>query len=89
MDSEASQFVPQSGDEENLWEILGIIAEKGTKYKVKWAGEDPKTGKPWGNSWVKKSDVTPDVVDEWKEKQAQKLRRKSCMSTLPVINESS
>ncbi|KAJ3549108.1 hypothetical protein NMY22_g997 [Coprinellus aureogranulatus] len=81
-DSEESQFVPQSGDEENLWEIVGIIREKGNKYKVKWAGEDPKTGKPWGNSWVKKSDVTPDVVEEWKEKQAEKGRRKSTNKTV-------
>jgi hypothetical protein len=74
--SEESQFVYQSGDDENLWEIVGILGEKGGQYKVKWAGIDPKTNKPWGNSWVKKSDVTPDVAQEWKDKQALKRRRK-------------
>ena len=74
--SEESQFVYQSGDDEILWEIVGILAEKDNMYKVKWAGIDPKTNKPWGNNWVKKSDVTPDVVQEWKEKQALKRRRK-------------
>ncbi|KAF6760614.1 hypothetical protein DFP72DRAFT_76553 [Ephemerocybe angulata] len=74
-ESEGSQFVPRSDDEENLWEILGIVGESRTKYKVKWAGDDPATGKPWGNSWVDKKDVTPDVVQEWKEKQALKAQR--------------
>ncbi|KAJ2932612.1 hypothetical protein H1R20_g4482, partial [Candolleomyces eurysporus] len=74
--SEESQFVYQSGDDENLWEIVGILGEKDGQYKVKWAGIDPKTNKPWGNSWVKKSDVTPDVVQEWKDKQASKRRKK-------------
>lgn len=73
--SQGSQFVPQSNDEEELWSIDGILGEKHGKYKVKWSGLDPDTGKPWANTWVPKCDVTQDVVLEWKAKQAAKLKR--------------
>ena len=78
---EESQFVFQSGDEDNLWTIEGIVSERQGMYKVKWAGNDPATGKPWGNSWVKKSDVTPDVVKHWKERQAKEQARKGMWIT--------
>ncbi|KAJ7584077.1 hypothetical protein C8J56DRAFT_728414, partial [Mycena floridula] len=49
-----------------LWTVIAITQEKGKKYKVKWEGTDPKTNKPWPESWVAKSDCTPDLVQEWK-----------------------
>ncbi|KAF8960772.1 hypothetical protein BDZ97DRAFT_1594011, partial [Flammula alnicola] len=49
-----------------LWEVIEITAEKGNTYKVRWKGNDPKTMKPWPQSWVKKTDCTDDLVMEWK-----------------------
>ncbi|KAG6877421.1 hypothetical protein C0993_007619 [Termitomyces sp. T159_Od127] len=46
-----SQFVSQEGDEDVLWEVIEITAEKHKFYKVRWAGFDPKTNKPWAQSW--------------------------------------
>ncbi|GLB40913.1 hypothetical protein LshimejAT787_0901280 [Lyophyllum shimeji] len=70
-----SQFVPQENDEEVLWEVIEITAEKPKFYKVRWAGVDPKTGKPWPQSWVEKRDCTDDLVLEWKRKQALKKKK--------------
>ncbi|KAH7925228.1 hypothetical protein BV22DRAFT_975672, partial [Leucogyrophana mollusca] len=50
-----------------LYEVLEITAERGNKYRVRWAGKDPATGKPWPLDWVPKSDCTPDLVKGWKE----------------------
>jgi hypothetical protein len=71
-----TQFVPQDGDEEALWEVIEITAEKPTKYKVKWAGTDPATGKPWPESWVLKHDCTDKLVRSWKREQARKKQRR-------------
>ena len=71
-----TQFVPRSDDDEVLWEVQEITAENGKKYKVKWAGTDPATGKPWAQSWVAKHDCTDDLVLEWKVKKQQRAERK-------------
>ncbi|KAF8066608.1 hypothetical protein FPV67DRAFT_1198503 [Lyophyllum atratum] len=70
-----SQFVPREDDEEVLWEVIEITAEKPKAYKVRWAGVDPKTSKPWAQSWVEKRDCTDDLVLEWKRKQALKKKK--------------
>ncbi|TFK33475.1 hypothetical protein BDQ12DRAFT_738787 [Crucibulum laeve] len=70
-----SQFVPREDDLEVLWEVENITAEKGKLYKVKWAGLDPATNKPWKQTWVPKHDCTPDIVKEWKMKQAKKKQK--------------
>lgn len=69
-------FVAQSGDEEVMWEVEEITAEKGQQYKVKWAGVDPDTKKPWPQSWVSKEDCTDELVMEWKVKQAEQRKAK-------------
>lgn len=71
-----TQFVYQSGDEEVLWEVQEITDERGKKYKVKWAGTDPATGKPWAQSWVAKHDCTDDLVVEWKAKKKRRAAGK-------------
>ncbi|KAG5653215.1 hypothetical protein H0H81_001692 [Sphagnurus paluster] len=71
-----SQFVPQEDDEQVLWEVIEITAEKGKYYKVRWAGSDPATGKPWPQSWVQKQDCTDDLVIQWKCKKDLKKKRK-------------
>ncbi|KAF9233770.1 hypothetical protein BU15DRAFT_79792 [Melanogaster broomeanus] len=59
-----TQFVPRSDDD----------AERGKKYRVKWAGIDPATRKPWSQSWVDKHDCTDQLVAEWKAtKKKEKL----------------
>jgi hypothetical protein len=65
-----TQFVPREDDV--LWQVIEIIAEKGDKYKVSWAGNDPDTSKPWPPSWVFKRDCTDDLVRDWKRKKALK-----------------
>jgi hypothetical protein len=77
-----TQFVPQEDDMEILWEVIEITAEKGKKYRVRWAGNDPKTRKPWPQSWVPKHDCTDDLVLAWKRKRAFKKKeasRRKCM----------
>lgn len=68
-----TQFVPRSDDEEVLWDVQEITAERGKKYKVKWAGIDPATEKPWAQSWVAKHDCTDKLVAEWKVKNKKRL----------------
>jgi hypothetical protein len=67
-----TQFVPQEDDDETLWEVIEITAEKGKIYKVRWKGIDPKTQKPWPQSWVAKHDCTDDLVRDWKLRQGKK-----------------
>jgi hypothetical protein len=78
-----TQFVPQEDDEEQLWEVIEITGERDREYRVRWAGTDPTTGKPWAQSWVPKHDCTDDLVLSWKRKQAIKRKtaeRRKCMS---------
>ena len=68
--SELSQkFEPAEGDEEVLYSVIEITGEKGKRFKVRWEGIDPKTNRPWLQSWVDKSDCTDDLVLAWKKKQ--------------------
>ncbi|KAH9975414.1 hypothetical protein BGW80DRAFT_1169333, partial [Lactifluus volemus] len=49
------------------WQVVEVVAEEGKRYRVRWAGEDPKTGKPWPLAWVPSSYCSPDLVKEWEE----------------------
>ncbi|KIK26296.1 hypothetical protein PISMIDRAFT_271599 [Pisolithus microcarpus 441] len=71
-----TQFVPRSNDDEVLYEVEEITAETLHKYRVKWAGLDPATQKPWPQSWVDKHDCTDALVAEWKAKKAKKKQQK-------------
>jgi hypothetical protein len=51
------------------WQVVEVVAEEGKRYRVRWAGEDPKTGKPWPLAWVPSSYCSPDLVKEWEEKK--------------------
>ncbi|KAM6494627.1 hypothetical protein JOM56_009250 [Amanita muscaria] len=80
----SERFQPRNDDNEVLWEVKAIISEKTGYYKVEWAGIDPATGKKWTASWVRKGDVTDDLVKKWKlqkrqqqEEKAARKRRKS------------
>jgi hypothetical protein len=54
-------------DEEDMWEVIEITAEKRHRYRVRWAGTDPATGRPWRQSWVRREDCTADLVKSWEE----------------------
>jgi hypothetical protein len=65
-------------DEANkLWKVLGIVAERKNKYKIRWEGDDPATGKPWPNSWTMKEDVTSDVIEEWLALPEEERKRRT------------
>ncbi|EMD41928.1 hypothetical protein CERSUDRAFT_110486, partial [Gelatoporia subvermispora B] len=68
-----TQFISQEDDDETLWEVIEILDERPTRYKVKWAGLDT-AGKPWAPSWVPKHDCTDILVRDWKIKQARKKK---------------
>ena len=81
-----TQFIPQENDAETLWEVIEITAEKGKKYRVRWKGDDPKTQKPWPQSWVAKHDCTDDLVLDWKLRQAKK-KKGNCLLYLENFRE--
>lgn len=49
-----------------MFEVINIIDAKRGYYRVRWAGIEPKTGKPWKPSWVKHKDCSEDVIQKWK-----------------------
>lgn len=83
-----TQFVPQEDDEETLWDVIEITGERTNQYKVRWAGNDPATGKPWAQSWVPKHDCTDDLIRDWKiakakkKKEAEKRKSGACLQPL-------
>lgn len=48
---------------------------------MKWKGNDPTTGKPWGNDWVNKTDCSKDLIREWEEEKAAKKTKKKRKSS--------
>lgn len=59
-------------NEETWWEVIEILAEEGKRYRVRWAGKDPKTGKPWPLSWIPSSHCSSELVKEWEKTKAKK-----------------
>lgn len=46
------------------------------EYLVEWDGVDPKTGKPWENSWEPVQNMkAPDLVEAWEEEHAGECQR--------------
>ncbi len=58
-------------DTPSPWEVVEIHAEDGKRYKVRWAGEDPKTGKPWPLTWIPNPNpyCSSQLVKEWERKK--------------------
>ncbi|RPD57025.1 hypothetical protein L227DRAFT_236285 [Lentinus tigrinus ALCF2SS1-6] len=69
-----TQFVPKENDDETLWDVIEITAERAKEYRVRWAGNDPATGKPWAQSWVPKHDCTDELIRDWKIAKAKKKK---------------
>lgn len=85
---EGTQFIPLSDDEETLWTVIEITAERPRHYKVRWEGNDPATERPWAQSWVPKTDCTDDLRAVWKKKKALKKERKGKGMSRITINVS-
>lgn len=78
-------------DDPDAWPVRRILAERPDTYRVEWVGKNPKTGKPWPHDWVKKGDVSEDLVEIWERKKALKEERKSsrgmlCTSALVLVH---
>ncbi|KAL7421558.1 hypothetical protein Q5752_003327 [Cryptotrichosporon argae] len=72
-----TQFQPGSLDDDSqtgLWEAIEILEERGAprtgEYLVRWAGDDPSTGKAWKPTWEPKTGCTNALIVEWKAKKA-------------------
>ncbi|KAG8993780.1 hypothetical protein FRB94_010379 [Tulasnella sp. JGI-2019a] len=67
-----------------VWAVKRILAESRSKgYKVDWEGTDPQTGKPWAPTWVKRSDCTKPLIEEWnKRKRMNREKAKSIKKPL-------
>jgi len=61
-------FEPCEDDDETSYEVVEITGETKGTYKVCWKGNDPKTRKPWPQSWVPREDCTDDLVRIWNGK---------------------
>ncbi|KAJ3720582.1 hypothetical protein C8R42DRAFT_582513 [Lentinula raphanica] len=68
-----TQFIDLPDDDVNLWDALEIVGESATRFKIKWDGIDPATGRRWLDSWVQKHDATPDLVKAWRIKHPHKI----------------
>jgi len=77
-----THFQERDGDEDNLWEVEAIVAERGAQYRVRWAGVDD-CGAPWPLDWVPKKDCTDPLVRKWKREKARKRKRDERNSSLP------
>ncbi|KAJ3977959.1 hypothetical protein EV361DRAFT_305371 [Lentinula raphanica] len=79
-----TQFIDLPDDDVNLWDALEIVGESATRFKIKWDGIDPATGRRWLDSWVQKHDATPDLVKAWRIKHPHKIsaaKKRSSKST--------
>jgi hypothetical protein len=43
--------------QDDYWEAIEILDQKGGKYLVSWAGIDSATGKQWDPTWVRRVTV--------------------------------
>ncbi|KAI9441368.1 hypothetical protein H4582DRAFT_1810608 [Lactarius indigo] len=72
-------------NEETWWEVVEIVAEDGKRYRVRWAGKDPKTGKPWPLSWVPNSHCSSELIKEWERKKG--VYSSACATSTHSYNE--
>jgi hypothetical protein len=55
--------------QETWWDVVEIVEEDGKRYRVRWAGKDPKTGKPWPLDWIPTSHCSLDLIRDWEKKK--------------------
>lgn len=70
--------VPESQvDDEDVYDAIAILKETKTKYLIKWAGTDPKTGRDWEPSWEVKKNATKALQDAWAAKKKSNAKAKA------------
>ncbi|KAJ8468385.1 hypothetical protein ONZ51_g9676 [Trametes cubensis] len=91
--SNASLFEEDDAETNDLgdgwYEAIDIVAERKGMYKVRWGGVDPKTGKPWEDSWVSTRDCSKQLIASWKEQQAAKKKAQAQRRKSRASNASS
>lgn len=55
-------------DRRRFYKIQGIMADKGRRYLIRWAGNDSQGG-PFLDTWVPKSYANRSAVDDWKARR--------------------
>src|SRR6266849_7200511 len=60
---------PSSIQESWWWDAIEIVEEDGKRYRVRWAGKDPESGKPWPLDWVPNSHCSVDLIRDWEKKK--------------------
>lgn len=68
----SQRFEPREDDNTTLFQVIEITGESRDQYRVRWEGVDPKTLKPWTQSWVPRRDCTKDLVLSWKRKKGRR-----------------
>jgi hypothetical protein len=58
-----------SSSQGTWWDVVEIVEEDAKRYRVRWAGKDPKTGKPWPLDWVPNSHCSLDLIRDWEKKR--------------------
>lgn len=61
----------RNSNQSTEWEVIEIIAEDGKLFQVRWAGNDPETGKPWPLDWIPSSHCSADLVKAWERKKGE------------------
>ncbi|KAI0260760.1 hypothetical protein BC834DRAFT_1044416 [Gloeopeniophorella convolvens] len=77
--------VPTS-DEDESWDVIEIVAEDAKRYKVRWAGNNPKTGKPWPLDWVPRSHCSAELIQKWQSTKAQR-QSSLAVASKPAVPE--
>ena len=64
----------RSSNQGTQWEVIEIVAEDGKLFQVRWAGNDPRTGKPWPLDWIPSSHCSAELVKAWERKKGDAPR---------------
>jgi hypothetical protein len=64
----------RSSNQRTEWEVIEIVAEDGKLFQVRWAGNDPETGKPWPLDWIPSSHCSTELVRSWERKKGELSR---------------
>jgi len=69
MDHAKAPVLPYQGVGEEMWRVDEITAESEECFRVRWSSDDPATGKPREQSWIRKNDCLFNLVAEWQRKK--------------------
>ena len=61
----------RSSNQRTEWEVIEIVAEDGKLFQVRWAGNNPETGKPWPLDWIPSLHCSAELVKSWERKKGE------------------